>query len=139
MRLRFISWLALGIAAAFLVVASAAFNLPDIVALALGIGIGMLIVSLGVANAYREHIATLIPALLTAVVSAWMIVASQVFSQPTVQSLTLAESLAIGGLAIVGLTVHELSSERVVHSLEVGAGQRQPERDGQRESVQAAA
>jgi len=127
MRIRFISWLALAVAAAFLVVASTAFALADIVALALGIGIGMLVVSLGIAYGYRTHIATLITALVTAVVSAWMIVASQVFSQAAVQNLTLAASLAIGGLAIVGLVVHELSTERVVHSLEVGAGRRESE------------
>jgi hypothetical protein len=55
-----------------------------------------------------------------------MIIASQVFSQATVQNLTLAEALAIGGLALVGLTAHELSSERIVHSLEISAGQREP-------------
>jgi hypothetical protein len=84
-------------------------------------------VSLGIANAYRQHIPTLVPALLTAIVSAWTIVASQAFSQATVQNLTLASSLAIGGLALVGLTVHELSTEHIVHSLEVSAGQRTPD------------
>jgi hypothetical protein len=127
MRIRFISWLAIGVAAAFLVVATAAFTLPAIQALALGISIGTLIVSLGIANAYRQHIATLVPALLTAVVSAWTIVASQVFSQAAVQNLTLASSLAIAGLALVGLTVHELSTEHTVHSFEVSAGQRAPD------------
>ena len=43
------------------------------------------------------------------------------------QNLTLATSLAIGGFALVGLTVHELSTEHIVHSLEVSAGQRVPE------------
>ena len=122
MRLRFISWLALGVAAAFLVVATTAFTPSTIAALALGVGIGTLIVSLGVAYRYNDQVPTLVPALMTAVVSAWMIIASQVFSQAVVQNLTLAESLAIGGLAIVGLMAHELSSERIVHSLEVGAG-----------------
>jgi hypothetical protein len=127
MRIRFISWLAIGLAAAFLVVATAAFTLPVIDALALGISIGTLVVSLGIANAYRQHVPTLVPALLTAIVSAWTIVASQVFSQATVQNLTLAGSLAIGGLALAGLTVHELSTEHIVHSLEVSAGQRVPD------------
>jgi hypothetical protein len=45
----------------------------------------------------------------------------------TVQNLTLAGGLAIGGLALVGLTVHELSTEHIVHSLEVSAGQRVPD------------
>jgi hypothetical protein len=127
MRIRFMSWLALGLAAAFLVVSTTAFTLPDIVALALGIGIGMLVLSLGIAFAYRDQVATAAPAVAVAIVSAWMIVASQVFAQSAVRHLTLAEALAVGGLAIIGLTVNELSSERVVHSLEVSAGQRDSE------------
>jgi hypothetical protein len=64
--------------------------------------------------------------LVVAVVSAWTIVASQVFSQATVQNLPLASS-SIAALSLIGLTIHELSSERVVHSLEVGTGRREPE------------
>ena len=40
-------------------------------------------------------------------ISAWTIVASLVFSQSTVQDLALGASLAISGLALVGLTAHE--------------------------------
>ena len=127
MRIRFISWLAVGLAAAFLVVASSSFALPAIVALALGISIGTLVVSLGIAYRYRDNVPTLVTGLMTAAVSVWTIVASQVFSQATVQNLALAGSLAISGLALIGLTVHELTTERVVHSLEVGAGQRESE------------
>jgi hypothetical protein len=127
MRIRFVSWLALGLAAAFLVVSTTAFTLPDIVALALGIGIGMLVVSLGIAFAYRNQVATAAPAVAVAIVSAWTIVASQVFAQSTVRHLTLAEALAVGGLAVIGLTVNELSSERVVHSFEVNADRRESE------------
>lgn len=127
MRIRFISWLAVGLAAAFLVVATAAFTLPVIDALALGVSIGTLVVSLGIAYGYRDHVATLVPALLTAVVSGWTIVASQVFTEATVQNLTLASALAIGGLALIGLTAHELSTEHIVHSFEVSAGQQATE------------
>ena len=127
MSIRYIAWLTLGVAAAFLVVATAAFTLPVIAALALGVGIGMLLVSLGIAAGYRSHIATLVPALAAAVVSAWTIVASAVFSEATVQNLTLASALAVAGLALVGLTVHELSTERIVHSLEVGSSERESE------------
>ena len=122
MRIRFVSWLSLGIAGAFLVVASAAFNPVDIAPLALGIGIGTLVVSLGLADRYRNHLPTLVSALALALVSAWQIVASQVFSLTTVQNLTLASSLAITALASLGMITHEVSTERVVHSLEVGSG-----------------
>jgi hypothetical protein len=121
---RFVSWLAIGLAAAFLVVASASFgSLSTIAWLAFGISIGTLVVSVGIAYVSRHHIATLVAAVVTAVVSGWTIVASLVFSHPTVQNLALAGALAIGGLAVVGLTANELSSERIVHSLEVSVSQ----------------
>jgi hypothetical protein len=124
---RYSSWVTLGIAAAFLVIATASFALPTIQGLALGIGIGTLVVSLGIAAFYRKNLVSLITGLLSAVVSGWMIVESQVFSLSTGQSLTRAASLAIAGLALIGLTGHELTTERVVHSLEVQSGQRDPE------------
>jgi hypothetical protein len=121
---RFVSWLAIGLAAAFLVVASASFgSLSTIAWLAFGTSIGTLVVSVGIAYVSRHHIATLVAAVVTAVVSGWTIVASLVFSHPTVQNLALAGALAIGGLAVVGLTANELSSERIVHSLEVSVSQ----------------
>jgi hypothetical protein len=117
MRIRYFSFLALGAAAVFLVVASQAFAMVDIANLALGVGIGMLVVSAGVAIRYRPHLPSLAVGVLAAIVSAWTIVASQVFSLPTVQNLTFAGALGITGLALIGLTAHELSTERVVHSL----------------------
>jgi putative Mn2+ efflux pump MntP len=122
---RYVSWLFIGLAAAFLVVASSAFtSLTAIAALAFAISIGTLAVSAGIAYRYRNHLPTLVTAVVTAVVSAWTIVASLVFSQPTVQHLALAGSLALAGLALVGLTINELSSEHVTHSLEVTDHQR---------------
>jgi hypothetical protein len=117
MRIRYFSFLSLALAAGFLVVASQAFAAFDMANLALGVGIGMLVVSLGIAGLYRRHLPSVISAAAAAVVSAWMIVASQVFSLGTVQNLTFAEALGIVGLAIAGLTAHELTTERVVHAL----------------------
>ena len=127
MRIRFFSWLALGVAAAFLVVASTAFTLADIAAVSLGVGVGMLVASLFVAYRYRNDIPSLVTGTVAALVSAWTIVASQVYSFATVQNLTLGEGLAIGALALIGLTAHELSTERVVHSLSIRAGAPEPE------------
>jgi hypothetical protein len=126
MLTRFISWLAIGLAAAFLVVASTSFSsLSTIAALAFAISIGTLVVSLGIAYSNRDHLATLVTAVVAAVVSGWTIVASLVFSQSTVQNLALAGSLAIGALALVGLTANELSGERVRVSLEVSDDSRE--------------
>ena len=111
---RFISWLAIGVAAAFLVVATASFSLTTITWLAFAVSIGTLVVSAGLSYGYRRHIPTLVTALATVVVSAWTIVASLVYSPSTVQNLALASALAISGLAIVGITEHELSNELVI-------------------------
>lgn len=126
MLTRFISWLAIGLAAAFLVVASASFSsLSTIAALAFAISIGTLVVSLGIAYSNRDHLATFVTAVVAGVVSGWTIVASLVFSQSIVQNLALAGSLAIGVLALVGLTANELSRERVRNSLEVSDDRRE--------------
>jgi hypothetical protein len=65
MCMRFISWVAMAIAAAFLVVATAAFALSAVKWLAFGIGIGTLLVSIGVCVRYRRHLPTVIPAALS--------------------------------------------------------------------------
>jgi CheY-like chemotaxis protein len=119
---RFVSWLALGVASGFLVVASTAFARFDISNVALGVGIGILVVSLFLAYRYRHSASTVATALANAIVSAWTIVASQAFGLGEVQNLTLAGGLALAALAAIGLTVDELSSEEVVHSPEVKAG-----------------
>jgi hypothetical protein len=125
---RFISWLAVGVAAAFVVVATvatAAFPLPTIAWLAFSISIGTLVVSAGIAYYSRNQVASLLTALVTAAVSAWTIVASLVFSLSTVQNLAFAGALAIGGLALAGLTVHELSVERVARAVQKDSAERE--------------
>jgi hypothetical protein len=120
---RFFSWLTIGVADAFLVVATAAFSPTAVKWLALSISIGTLVVSAGVAYGYRRHVATVLTAVIVAAVSAWTIVASPVFSHATVQNLALAGSLAIAGLAIVGLIADELSSKyAIVHSAQTTDG-----------------
>jgi hypothetical protein len=131
MRIRYISYLSLGVAAAFLVVATYAFSLSTIAALSIGVGVAMLAVSLGVTVRYRNDLPSLAVSGAIAAVSAWTIVASQVFAQSTVDDLTFASALAVGALAAIGLTAHELDTERVVHKLEVheGQGERSPKRE----------
>ena len=63
---------------------------------------------------YRQHIPTVLTGLATALVSAWTVVASVVFSEATVQNLALASGLALAGLAITGITEHELDMERAL-------------------------
>jgi len=122
MSIRYISWVAFGIAAAFLVVASTTFALIDISNLALGVGIGTLVMSVVLVDRYRTDVATLVVAAATAIVSAWMIVDSAVFSPHEVQSLTLADGLAVVALSLIGLTSHELAEEQAVRSLTLAGG-----------------
>jgi len=118
MLIRFTSWIAIAVAAAFLVVAQASFDAHTTMWLTFAIGAGALFVSSGIAAGYRKHLPTAITAGVAAVLSAWMIVSSLVFSLSTVVNLALAEALALGGLALVGLTINELAREHVVHTLE---------------------
>jgi hypothetical protein len=119
---RFLSLMAIGIAAAFLVVATAAFSLPVIKWLAFSIGFGTLIVSGSISFSYREHIPAVLTGLATALVSAWTVVASAVFSEASVQNLALASGLALAGLAIAGITEHELDMERALTRSAAEAG-----------------
>lgn len=114
---RYISWLAVGSAAVFLLVAQASYPPVTVAWLAFAISAATLVVSAGIAYSCRKHIASLVTALVVAGVSGWTVVASLVFSPSTVQDLAFAGALAIAGLAGVGLTAHELSHERVGQSL----------------------
>ena len=113
---RFVSWLALAVAGAFLVVVSVSFSLASITSLAFAVSIGTLVVSAGIAYYDRRSVPSVLAALAVAVISAWTIVASLVFSQSTMQTLALASSLAISGLAVVGLTAHEVSHEHAARA-----------------------
>lgn len=111
---RFVGWMAIGVAAAFTVVATQAFGASAAKWLAAAIGLGTMFVSLGVSLGYRRHLATLVTGLATAVVGAWTVVASLVFAGTTGQYLILASALATCALAAVGITAHELSAEGYV-------------------------
>jgi hypothetical protein len=81
------------------------------------ISIGTLVASAGIAYYDGRSIPSLLTVVLNDRSSAWTIVASLVFSQPTVQNLALGASLAIAGLAVAGLTGHEFSLERAARSV----------------------
>jgi FtsH-binding integral membrane protein len=135
MRIRYLSYLSLGVAAAFLAVATAAFPLSTVTALSFGMGIAMLVLSLGVAARYRKDVPSLVVSAGIAAVSLWTVVSSLVFSQGTVDDLAFASALAIGALSVVGLTAHELGAERVVHSLEVREGKSEHAPEGRPSAV----
>jgi hypothetical protein len=94
------------------------------VTLAFAISIGTLILSAGIA-VFDRYVPSLVTAVLVAVTSAWTIVASLIFSPSTVQNLALGASLAISGLAVVGLTANELSHERAPQSVNDSSTERE--------------
>ena len=142
MSLKYINNLLILVAGAFLVVASRTFA-PDTAGW-LGLGVGALAVVLagaGIAVARltpaaradrRDPVAAAAPAEastasigfgLTALIGAWTIVASVVFSGATQGWLVFADALALAGVALVQLSVHEVTTERVVHTLVVSREQ----------------
>jgi hypothetical protein len=118
MSIRYLSNLVLALIAGFLVVATQAFGLPAVKWLSFAIAIGATALSLGTAG-FRVGLVQRAISAVAAVIGIWTIVESQVFSLHTVMWLGFASAVALVGLAVVGLMVHEFSTERVVHSLEI--------------------
>lgn len=116
--IRYFSNLVLALIAGFLVVATQAFALPAVQWLVFAIAVGATGLSLGTLVIDR-NITQRVVSLIAGVVGGWTIIASLVFGPSTVMWLGFAAALALVGLALGGLTVHELTTERVVHSLEV--------------------
>jgi hypothetical protein len=119
MRLSYVSYLSLGILAAFMVFATAAFPLGTVGDLTLALGIVFAVVASGLAYRYRHDVISFATSAGIAVLGGWMIVSSQLFTRGIVDDLSFASALAICALAATGLTANELRAERVVHSLEV--------------------
>jgi hypothetical protein len=135
LRARFTIMLALGLAGGFLVVESYAFSEGTGRWIAFGLGIAATVAAGALLAPYaadpdrRQLIA--LPrsglrlavwqgiAAVCATIGVWQIVESLVFSNTTVRWLTFANGLGFVAMAVIGLVLHELSTERVVHALEV--------------------
>lgn len=129
MRSRYLTNIVLALLAGFLVVASQAFAPAVLTWLMLGIGVATLAIAVPAGLALRRR-GILQRSLdgIVAVLGAWTIVAGLVFAGATVTWLGFSAAIAIVAMAVIGLSAHELSTERVVHSLEVHAGAREMER-----------
>jgi hypothetical protein len=106
---RYLSWLALAVAAGFLVVASVGFAASTVTLLAFATSVVTLASSAGIAYGERHHRAVATTAVPAAGVSAWTLVASLVFSSSTVQTLAFAARWPSSVSRWSGLTEHELS------------------------------
>lgn len=130
MRTRYPTNITLALAGGFLVVASQAFGASTLTWLMLGVGALAMAISLPALLAIK---ARGLPQrgmdLFMAVLGAWTIVAGLVFAGAAVTWLGFASGIAIVAMAVIGLTAHELSTERVVHSLEVAGGVGEKERE----------
>lgn len=126
MNSRFLTNAGLSLVGAFTVVASMVWAPTTFMWLMLGAGI------LAAATAGAVAIRGRGPAQRTldgvaGLLGAWTIVASLVFTGSVVTWLGFASGAALVGLALLGLTLHELSTERVVHSFEVRGSVADPE------------
>lgn len=118
MSTRYLSNAVLGVAGGFLVVTSQTFGASTFEWLALGIGIIAVALSGAVALKSRGNVQRGLDVAIGAL-GAWTIVETLLFSSATNTWLGFASGAAFVALALAGLTAHELSTERVVHSFQI--------------------
>ncbi len=134
LRARYVATLGAAILAGFTIVQTFAFGgaARDAISFALGVaiaagGVACLVLSL-TRRGEKQHV-TAPPKLRIPVwdvlagaataIGVWQIVQTLVFSGAATRWLTFANGCALELLALAGLVLHELSTERVVHALEV--------------------
>jgi peptidoglycan/LPS O-acetylase OafA/YrhL len=131
MRTHFISRLALLFVAGFLVVASQVWTGDTLQWIFLGGGVAMIVGA--AADAIRRNIPQQALDGVLALLGAWTIVAAFIFEGNDLKWWSFASAAALAGLAAIGLTLHEMTTERVVHELTVST------RQERREATRAAA
>jgi hypothetical protein len=110
------------LAGGFLVVAVYGFSTPTAVWLGFAVSIAVAVFALGmIYPGIRDRMISgpVLLGLCTAILAGWTIVATQVFADPTARWLVFASALGHVGLSLIGLVLHEIRTERVVHHLEV--------------------
>lgn len=103
---------------AFLAVVSFAFSAPVAGWIGFGVFVGMIcLAALGLAT--DRHLDGRVVHALLAVCAIWFLIASLVFAGPALSWLMFAGACAVVLLAVTDLVAHEVTTERVVHQLEV--------------------
>jgi hypothetical protein len=120
MNSRYLTNVGLAILGGFLVVASQVWTPSVFMWLMLGGGVVSVAIAGAGAIPGRGRSQRTLDGII-GVLGAWTIVASLVFAGTVVTWLGFASGAAFAALAVIGLTLHELHSERVVHSFEVHA------------------
>jgi hypothetical protein len=114
------------VAGAFLVVASRVFTGATLEWLGFGVSAGVLL--FGVTGlTVGEHRRHLLGYGVLSLVAAWSAVAALVFTGSTLGWLVFADAIAVAAIALGASAIHEVTTERVVHTLEIreDAGQLQ--------------
>lgn len=89
----------------------------------LGFGVSTGIAVLAVAGAlFARRMSARIGHGATAVVAIWSLIAALVFSGTALTWLVFADALGLLVVALADLTVHEVTTERVVHAIDVRSG-----------------
>jgi hypothetical protein len=118
MNSRFLTNSVLSLLGAFTVVASRVWAPSTFMWLMLGAGVVAVLAAGAIVVRGRGNAQRGLDAII-GILGAWTVVASLVFSGTVVTWLGFATGVALVGLAVIGLTLHELYTERVVHSFEV--------------------
>jgi peptidoglycan/LPS O-acetylase OafA/YrhL len=119
MRTHFVSRLALLFLAGFLAVASQVWSGDTLQWLFVGGGAAIIVVALAdlIGPSIQQRALDGVLVLL----GAWTVVEAFVFENTNLEWWSFASAAALAGLAAIGLTLHEASTERVVHELSVTA------------------
>jgi hypothetical protein len=112
------------VAGAFLTVASMAWASGTAGWTAFGVSAGVTVLAVASAARTRKTSQRIVHGVLS-VVALWSLIAAVAFSGTALTWLVFADAIALGVLALADLAVHEATTERIVHSLEV----RDPARD----------
>ncbi len=128
MSLRFGTNLTLASLGASLVVFSMALGASAAGWIAFGLSIGIVSLIAAVQPVRGRGVAQRILDGLVGILAAWMIVASLVFSGTTLTWLVFGGGAAFVALAYLGLALHEIRTEHVVHTL-APAEQQERERE----------
>ena len=113
------------VAGAFLTVASMAWASGTAGWTAFGVSAGVTVLAAASAARTKKTSQRVGHGLLS-VVALWSLIAAVAFSGTALSWLVFADAIAVGVLALADLVVHEATTERIVHSLEV----RDPAHDG---------
>ncbi len=106
------------VAGAFLTVASMAWASGTAGWTAFGVSAGVTVLAVASAARTKKTSQRTVHGALS-VVALWSLIAAVAFSGTALTWLVFADAIALGVLALADLALHEATTERIVHSLEV--------------------